>query len=190
MSINDNIYHIFDHILYEYNTIDHITNRCNFDEDLKRFLDSCNKYNIKVINKTDGKYNIFTKEHILFQLYKLKKEMIIFHSKMLNELANNNEDVSIMDYEIIINKKDKILNYMKTMDGLINLTEIVYNNNLLKLDNYSNVLANVLYENYVNFHHPKKKISDNKYLFPLENLFIITSYLMVVFIQSKSFLFF
>lgn len=160
-NIKDNIYnlHLKDNdILYTIDNIDHIINKSRFNTILKEFISICNSENIAVLKKKDSSWNVMSKQFVLNNIADKKKQII---KRQINELDNIDTLtplVAVTQYMKCMNVNYIIVNQLTALDHLIDLTNEVYDNNLLKLDKHTSCTADILYTNYVDFVKIKPQI--------------------------------
>jgi len=135
--------------IYIYDNIDHIINRIKFDGMLYNFIKSCNELNINIIEKIDDKYYILSKTHVGNLLVNIKKEIIdnqIGSMKKINLIKN-----TLIDYINCIINSENIIKKFQLIDNIDNMIDDIYDNELLKMHHYTSSIANILYNNYVDF---------------------------------------
>lgn len=154
--------------------LDYIINRSVFNKYLKRYLDKCNKYGIKLYYYNNSKYNLIIKDAIMEQINIKKYEQIKIHidelTKMLkdteicNSNINNNKSINSKKYMEINNKLLlKINKKLVNLDTLFKLTEYIYNNNLLHMEKINQIQIDhkTEYDNLINLSHIHVNLNNN-----------------------------
>jgi len=139
-------------------SLDYIRYRASFNTLLNEFLNLCEKLDIKFNEKIDNRYNIISHDKILKQI-KIKKENFINNQiKSLLVL----KDINTNNYLKITNENVSLL---KEYDKFIELTNIIYNYDLLNINNdtYKDLNKDVAYryDCLVNLSNIKDHIIDD-----------------------------
>ena len=164
----------YDNYFLEIDNINYINYRCSFNKYLKRFINKCKIYNINYFFTSNNKYYILNKINIIEQVNYLKQEIIKLHHKLLTNMIENNT----LDTEqyLLFNKEITMKNYnkLKKYDDFIDLINIIYNYNLLEIDQYKNINIDFQkeYTNLVNL----SNLSDIYYNNYNDNIILIDEY--------------
>lgn len=134
----------YDNYEYSVNNIDYVVYKSSFNIYLKKFINYCFDFNIKLYFKKDDIFYFLTKEDVLLQLNDINGTIVKNHINMLQNIANTD----ITDY-IKKNKEitDKNMNLIKKINKFVYLTEIIYKYKLLHT---TNVKCGDLDEYYTN----------------------------------------
>ena len=124
-------------ILYKYKTIDHIINRANFDPFLNDFIQQCNSYNIKLFQKQNSEYIIFSHDHIKTQINNTKKNIIKQQLHCFDKLTEQN-NISINEYNDIISLKQHVYKHLNSLNNIEMISKIIYKYEYFKTNTYSN----------------------------------------------------
>lgn len=164
--INDKIY---DNYLLFIDNLNYIYNRSLFNNNLKKFIHKCNKYNIKFYDKINDTYYIYKKKLIIEQINVFKKNIVQKHINKLKKIMNDGYQTN--DYFELNNnilEKNKI--NLNKINKLLFLTDIIYDYNLLEIG-----IIKKYDTDYINKYNNIVKSTDinNEYLKYIDNGIII-----------------
>jgi hypothetical protein len=139
-------------------SLDYIRYRASFNNVLNEFLNLCEKLDIKYNEKIDNKYTIISYDKIIKQIKSKKENFINNQIKSLLVL----KDINTINYLKITNDN---INLLQEYDKFIELSNIIYNYDLLNVNNntYKDLNKDVeyRYDCLVNLSNIKDHIIDD-----------------------------